>query len=67
MNEEHGKLIAKLQHFYEVMLARVDEFENIGFASTNQLDIVSVKEKSAELNKLIDEYIKTFETFLYRE
>jgi hypothetical protein len=67
MNDEHGKLIAKVQHFYEFMLARVDEFENISFASTNNNDIVSAKEKGIELNKLIFEYTKTFETFLYKE
>lgn len=67
MSEEHVKLVAKIQHFYDVMLSRLGEMEDDGISSVNDLERVSYREKAVELNHLIGEFSRTFQTFLYRD
>lgn len=67
MTEEHVKLVAKIQHFYDVMLSRLNQMEDDSLSSSNDLERLSYREKSAELNFLIQDFSKTFQNFLYRE
>lgn len=67
MSDEHVKLVAKIQHFYDVMLSRLNSMEDSSLTSTNDLERISYREKSVELNYLTFEYSKTFENFLYKE
>lgn len=61
--EEHHKLIAKIQHFYDVMKQRLDFADD--YAITNLAD--KSKHASEELRSLTDEYSRVFEAFLYIE
>lgn len=67
MSDEHVKLVAKIQYFYDVMTRRLNEMENDSMSSSNDLELLSYKEKSVELNYLSAEFCKTFENFLYKE
>jgi hypothetical protein len=67
MSDEHVKLVAKIQYFYDVMIQRLNETEDNGMSSSNDLERISYREKSAELTYLTSEFSKTFQNFLYRE
>lgn len=67
MIDEHVKLVAKIQHFYDVMIRRLNEMDDANMTSVNDLESLSYKEKSIELNFLTLEYAKTFENFIYKE
>lgn len=67
MNDEHGKLVAKIQHFYDVMMNRLEDMEVKSLISDNNLESLGYREKSVELNFLTFEYAKTFENFIYKE
>lgn len=67
MSDEHVKLVAKIQHFYDVMMRRLNDMEDQSLISDNNLDSLGYREKSIELNFLTFEYAKTFENFLYKE
>jgi len=67
MSDEHVKLVAKIQHFYDVMIRRLQEMEDGSLTSVNNMETLAYREKSLELNFLTAEYGKTFETFLYKE
>lgn len=60
---EDQKLIAKIQHFYEVMKQRLDSIDDYAIAHPSD----TYKERSEELRGLSDEYSKVFEAFLYTE
>lgn len=66
MNEEHSKLIAKIQHFYEIMLYRLKSILDDSIASTLP-DKKNSVEKVCIFNELLDEYEKSFESFLYKD
>lgn len=66
MNDEHVKLIAKIQHFYDVMLGRLQEMEDNSLTSVNERETLAYKEKSIELDFLSVEYARTFENCLYK-
>lgn len=67
MNEDYMKLVAKIQHFYDLMIIRLDEMET-GSVTCIDSDIrMMYKEKSCELNYLVYEYEKTFMPFLFKE
>ncbi len=66
MSDDHIRLVAKVQHFYEIMIninakILVDAIEN------NCPDKKIACEKAQVINDLIDEYEKAFESFLYRD
>ena len=67
MSDEHVKLVAKVQYFYDVMIGRLQEMEEGSVTSVNSIDSISYREKSVELNYLTFEFSKTFENFLYKE
>lgn len=67
MSDEHVKLVAKIQHFYDVMMRRLSEMEEDNLTSVNELESLSYREKSVELNFLSFEFSKTFENFLYKD
>lgn len=67
MSDEHVKLVAKIQHFYDVMMTRLSDIEDKSLTTNNQLESIGYREKSVELNFLTFEYAKTFQTFLYKE
>ena len=63
--EENHKLIAKIQHFYEVMNARIAEveFRNI----TNNTDKITPQELVDLSNEYKRVFERVFEQFLYTE
>lgn len=67
MNEEHLKLIAKIQHFYDLMAQRLANYENESIASPNESDRHRAKAKAEEITTLLFEYSKVFHEFLYQE
>lgn len=67
MSDEHVKLVAKIQHFYDVMVQRINEMEGDCVSSCNDMERLSYRDKSKELNHLIFEFGKTFENFIYKE
>lgn len=67
MSDEHVKLVAKIQHFYDVMISRLREIEDNSLTSVDKSETLAYKEKSIELNYLSFEFAKTFDTFLYKE
>lgn len=67
MSDEHVKLVAKIQHFYDVMMTRLSDIEDKSLTTNNQIESIGYREKSVELNFLTFEYAKTFQTFLYKE
>ena len=66
MNEEHHKLVAKIQHFYDIMIYRVQEVEENAIIIKSENEKKMKQEKCVELKRLIDEYCKVFEAFLYK-
>lgn len=66
MSDEHVKLVAKIQHFYDVMVQRLNGMEVDCVSSCNEIERISYREKSRELTQLIGEFGKTFESFIYK-
>lgn len=66
MSDEHVKLVAKIQHFYDVMVQRLNEMQGDCVSSCNDIERTSYREKSIELLQLIGEFGKTFESFIYK-
>lgn len=66
MIDDHIRLIAKIQHFYEMMVninhEIIDSAIKIGCP-----DRKHSCEKVLAINNLIDEYEKAFESFLYKD
>ncbi len=65
MDDEHIKLVAKVQHFYEIMLAKNAYILDEAILSEPPESQYSLK-TSYEITELINEYEKAFEAFLYR-
>lgn len=66
MSDEHVKLVAKIQHFYDVMVQRLSGMEADCVSSCNEIERITYREKSIELTQLIGEFGKTFESFIYK-
>lgn len=67
MNEEHIKLVAKVQHFYEMMVNINAKILDESIALPPHADRKAACEKASAISSLIDEYEKAFESFLYKE
>lgn len=67
MNEDHVKLVAKIQYFYDVMIRRLQDMDDARISSVNDIETISYREKSVELHHLTFEYAKAFENFLYKD
>ncbi len=67
MNDDHLKLVAKIQYFYDVMISRLENMEDRTMTSICTLESNGCKQKSIELNYLADEFSKTFDNLLYKE
>lgn len=67
MSDEHVKLVAKIQHFYDVMVQRLNEMQGDCVSSCNDIERITYREKSVELTRLIGEFGRTFESFIYKE
>ncbi len=65
MNDEHIKLVAKIQHFYERLLAKNHEIIETSMMNATS-DKKAAIDKSEALNEVMDEYEKAFESFLYK-
>ena len=65
MNDEHIKLVAKIQHFYERLWSKNHEIIETSMMNSS-LDKKAVIDKCEALNEVMDEYEKTFESFLYK-
>ena len=68
MTDEPLKLVAKIQHFYDVMLNFSQEFDDgvIVGQNFNEIDKLQNHQKSLEIRSLIDEYDKVFSDLLYK-
>lgn len=67
MSEEHVRLVAKIQHFYDLMLQRLRDVEDSELTVIHDGCSAGEREKIEELEFLAYEYAKTFENFLYKE
>lgn len=67
MADDHSKLIAKIQHFYDLLNTRLNLTEDDSFVTKNELDKTCLKEKIIELQGLLAEYNRIFEKVLYHE
>ena len=67
MNEEHIRLVAKVQHFYEIMVNINGKILDESIASPPHVDKRAACETASAINSIIDEYEKVFESFLYKE
>ena len=65
MSEEHIRLVAKIQHFYELMIASNSAMLDEAIESKN-IDRKAAVEEATRMNTLLDEYERAFESFLYR-
>lgn len=66
MNDEHIKLVAKIQHFYEIMVNLNAKILDDSIASHSPDKRVEC-EKAQAISSIIDEYERVFESFLYKE
>lgn len=66
MSDEHIRLVAKIQHFYELMLASNTAMLNESIESKNP-DKKAAVEEAMRMNKLLDEYERAFASFLYKD
>lgn len=66
MSDEHIRLVAKVQHFYEMMVNINHEIIDTSIASSCPDRKLSC-EKAQAISNLIDEYEKAFESFLYKD
>lgn len=68
MSEEHERLIAKAQYFFDLMKDKKKHYENIVFGPTaSYVEKESIKSRIGELDHLIEEFSQTFITFLYQD
>lgn len=66
MMEDHVKLVAKVQHFYEIMISR-NQFMLNDAIESNSYDKKLLSNEANNMSSLIEEYEKAFESFLYKE
>ncbi len=66
MNEDHHKLIAKVQHFYDLMVQQAQENEDSMIVPVEEMKRMQKEKHALALNGLIDEYSKVFDQFLYK-
>lgn len=66
MSDEHVRLVAKIQHFYEMMVNINHEIIDSAIKSGCP-DKKHSCDKAQAINNLIDEYEKAFESFLYKD
>jgi len=66
MSDEHIRLVAKIQHFYEIMLAKNSQILDDAIAGKS-LDPKVSCEVASEISALMSEYEKAFESFLYKQ
>lgn len=67
MSDEPHKLVAKIQHFYDIMIDVADKVDDRVILYGKDGENINSYEKSAEIRKLIAEYDKVFSAFLYKE
>jgi predicted RNase H-like nuclease (RuvC/YqgF family) len=67
MSDEPHKLVAKIQHFYDIMVNTAEELEDHVILVEKHAEKSKTHEKSVEIRKLISEYDKVFAAFLYKE
>ncbi len=67
MTEEHHKLVAKIQHFYELMIDKAEKAEDTIIASYIENERIRREGKLYAFNTLINEYSKVFDAFLYKD
>lgn len=67
MSDEPHKLVAKIQHFYDIMIDVAENIEDRIILHGKEGENIKSYEKSAEIRKLISEYDKVFSDFLYKE
>lgn len=67
MTDENNRHVAKIQHFYDMMSARMNDCVCLAIASNDHEKSYIYREKSVEINFLLDEYAKLFANCLYKE
>lgn len=66
MSEEHIRLIAKIQHFYEMMM-NINSKLLDGAIAGHPSHTMHITDTVQIINSFIDEYEKAFQSFLYKE
>ena len=66
MSDDHIRLVAKIQHFYEILVAKNGQILDDAISGKSP-DKKIAYEKASEINSLISEYEKAFESFLYKQ
>lgn len=67
MSDEPHRLVAKIQHFYDIMIDVADKMEDKIILGEKDAENQNIYEKFVEIRKLIEEYDKVFSGFLYKE
>ena len=67
MSDDHLKLIAKIQHFYDFMASRSKNFQDDSILDNLENMRNSARDKALELDELSHEYSKVFQEFLYKD
>lgn len=67
MTENEVTLVAKIQHFYEMMGERIRKYEDACIGALGDLDEMQYKAILIELIYLDKEFSKVFEGIVYRE
>lgn len=67
MNDYEVTLVAKIQHFYEMIGERIRKYEDACLGAMGDLDEMQYKAILLELIYLDKEFAKVFEGIVYRE
>jgi hypothetical protein len=67
MSDEKSNLVAKIQHFYEIMICANQSLIDKAFVQDIQSEKKILCENASCLNTLINDYEKTFDSILYKD
>lgn len=66
MSDDYLKLIAKIQHFYDLMIGTLCDAQDSYIESKTDCKSEIERKKCLKLSELVSEYTNTFEQFLYK-
>lgn len=66
MSDDYLKLVARVQHFYDVMITTLCDVQDAYIESKTDSKQDEERKKCLKLNELVSEYSDTFEEFLYK-
>lgn len=65
--EDHNKMIAKIQHFYEVLQRKIDDANALAIMQVSHKNNEKNLQISSDLTEICNEYSRIFNAFLYTE